>query len=303
MNITMKIAGAALLLVLAPSLFGQPSPVTAKLVIPETKLLPGVPFDAWVELENRSGATLAVGLYPSLRAATAEGFSFEFHPETPDVLIEDRVTGQAVLYLELPAGAHETIALPLGDLLGGASVFNHERITAPGRYSIALRLDAWPAHKSVPAAPDHFAGAVITNDVVIERIEPTGSDAPVWARLQELAGNAKVRWTPALWPANYSLLNEILSRYPESGYVPYALLAGSFGNVHEKYLALTLSAIRRFPSSPVIDQMRWLAAGVADQLVKPDVAEAQRAVIRNSKRPTTRALVFGPEDPARRSPD
>lgn len=298
----MKIAAAALLLALAQPLAAQSSPVAAKLVLPETRLLPGVPFDAWVELENRSGATLSVGLYPSLRAATADGASFEFHPETPDVLIEDRATRQAVRYLELPSGARETILLPLGDLLGCASVFNDERISTPGRYSIALRLDAWPAHEAAPPAPDHFAGAVITNDVVIERIEPAGTDAQAWAHLQAFARNAKRRWTPALWPANYPLLNEILTRYPESRYVPYALLAGSFGNVDEKYLERTLDAIRRFPASPVIDQMRWLAAGVADQVVKPDVAEAQRAIIRTSKRPTTRALVYGPEDPARRPP-
>src|ERR1043165_6209095 len=39
--------------------------VDAKLVIPDTTTLPGVPFDMWIEVQNRSDVTIAVGLCPS----------------------------------------------------------------------------------------------------------------------------------------------------------------------------------------------------------------------------------------------
>ncbi|HEX2831658.1 MAG TPA: hypothetical protein VHW00_01510 [Thermoanaerobaculia bacterium] len=290
----------ASILVLTASLSAQ-TPIAAKLVIPETTLLPGVPFEAWIELENRSGATLAVGLYTSLQATTAEG-PIEFQPDAPDLLIINSQTQKAVPYLELASGARETITLPIASLLSGAGVFTDARITGSGRYGVALRLDAWPLLRNGPP-PDHFAGPVVTNEVMIDRITPTGTDAEAWAYLQTVAEDAHVRWSPALWSANFALLNAIVTRYPDSNYVPYALLAGSFGNVNEKYLELTLGAIRRFSRSPVIDQLRWTAAGVAEQLVHPEIVDAQRNILRQSKRPTTRDLVYGPKDPDRRPPD
>jgi len=304
MDRTLRITAAAFALALcvATGLFAQASPVSATLVVPETRLLPGVPFEAWVELENRSGATLAVGLLVSLRVTTEDG-TFEFRPDHPDLLRIDRKTGRAVHYIELASRARETLTLPVEDLLTGAAVFNDPRISEPGRYSLALRLDAWPAGGlGVEPPPSHFAGPVLTNEVSIERITPAGADAQVWARLQELAANAKVRWSPALWPANFELANEIVT-YAGSGYVPYALLSASFGNAHKRHLELALDAIRRSPRSPVIDQLRFTTANVAEGLGIHDVAEAQRAFLRDSRKPTTRALVYGPEDPRRRVPD
>lgn len=301
---TMKIAAAAfaLALVVATGLFAQTSPISATLVIPETRLLPGVPFEAWVELENRSGATLAVGSLVSLRATTEDG-TFELRPERRDLLLINRQTGMPVRYIELASGARETIILPVGNFLIGAEVFNDPRISEPGRYRLALRLDAW---QNVGLAdeppPNHFAGPVLTNEVSIERLAPAGADAEVWARMQEFAANAKVRWSPALWSGNTKLANEIFT-YSDSGYVPYALLATTLASgVDRKYLELALDATRRFPRTPVIDQLRSAAAELAEQLTIPDVAEAQRAFLRDSRRPTTRALVYGPEDPRRRVP-
>ncbi len=298
MKTTLKHIVAAFIVVLSANLGAQTSPVSATLVIPETTLLPGVPFEAWVELENRSAAALAVGLYTSLQATTTDG-PIEFQPEAPDLLIIDSYTQKAVPYLELASGAREIITLPIADLLTGAGVFADARISGPGRYGIALKLDAWPVLKSGPP-PEHFAGPVVTNEVTIERIAPTGADAATWSYLQKMAEDAHVRWSPALWSANFALLNAILVRYPDSNYVPYALLAGSFGNVSENYLERTLATIRRFPDSPVIDQLRATAAGVAEQLVRSEIVEAQRKILLQSKKPTTRDLVYGPKDPARR---
>jgi len=65
-TIIKQAAFAAIVLMIGLSqAFGQQvSPIEAKLVIPDTQVLPGVPFDMWIELRSSSDAEVTVGLFP-----------------------------------------------------------------------------------------------------------------------------------------------------------------------------------------------------------------------------------------------
>jgi hypothetical protein len=277
----------------ATHLHADASPVHATLVLPDRRTLPGVPFEGWIDLENVSAATVAVGLAPHLRVASSTG-GFVEGPETNDFLVGPKAWGDLpAYYIQLSSGERRTITLPIGEMLTSSEVFADQRISTPGAYTISLRLDAW-TNPLLPAAPLNFAGAVLTDAVSIERIEPRGDDAIVWARLQEIA---KGQWTAADWISNFPVAVAILKEHPNSAYVPYAVLAVSMGNVTQAYLDLALRTIDRFPTTPVKEMLQSSAAFVASDLSRPDIRERQLAALLQSDRPTTQRRISG--SPAR----
>src|SRR6266853_6457172 len=93
---------------LAPALFAQHfSPVEAKLVIPDTKTLPGVPFDLWIEVRNQSDASVAVGLFPRLIVRPEHGDVFEITPERNDV--PNLLGGSEASYLVISPGITQVL--------------------------------------------------------------------------------------------------------------------------------------------------------------------------------------------------
>jgi len=306
-----------LLVGLAPGAAGQQvSPVQAKLVIPDAKVLPGVPFDMWIEVRNPSDATITIGLFPRLAVRADRGAAFEVTSgasDFPVLLRGSKSAGEPVIdYLTLAPGEKKTLTLPIREELQGAQFFRDYRLSPPGRYTLAMRLDAFPLGIMSEPVPLTFLGPVLTTEATVERIEPTGADAKVWKRMQELANG---RW--ALLPMTISsgaspsvdvdtvgkmtsVWGEILTKYPESNYIPYALLWGS--GFDDQYTKRVLDAIERFPSSPVIE---YLDARARNLTVKhagmPGSAMAaafarETAKIEHSQRPTTRIRVFGRED-------
>lgn len=327
------VASLAALLMMAvggPIGFGQgrspvapASSVEAKLVIPETKLLPGVPFEMWIELRNPSDATIGVGLCADMlvRPEGAEPFTIaprgqEGEPRYPTILPQREWSGAAVRYLVMRPRHSQTLTIPILPELEGPVYLDDARLSPPGRYAIAFRLDyCWP-YLTPPRAsdlPPEFLGPVTTNEVVIERVTPTGSDARVWQRMQEVTNG---KWVSVGWLSSrnagvvdavgrtggMTVVSEILGKYTDSRYFPYALLAASFGAVRPVDRDRVLHAIARFPDSPVIELLHARAAGLtaASCGLRGDpmaaVCDGANAKLKASKRPTTRILQFGRED-------
>lgn len=285
---------------LATSILAQrPAPgIDAKLIIPDTTTLPGVPFDMWIDVQNRSDVTITIGLRASFLIRTQDGSTIEIGPAEgiPTLTLLRDADGVAIPYLDLAPGAKQTLPIPIERDLEGPLPFWDARLSPPGRYGIGVRLDRWP---NMPA-PAAFLGSVYTDDVTIDRTLQNDSDKKVWQRMLELS---KGRWTPArYWPASGSgpgntLHSEILTKYPDSNYVPYALLAASFGSATQKHLNLLLGAIQRFPTSPVIELLHLDAYGTAITTHNlGDVYQHERAAVQAAKRPTTRLRAFGRED-------
>lgn len=264
------------------------SPIQATLVIPDTKVLPGVPFEMWINVVNPSDASVGVGLCPSV-LVKRDGESFSVvgkrNGRYDEVLSDGR--NQRMSYVVLKPGEQRTLTLPIKAELIGAAFFDDDRLLGPGRYVLSVRLDFCWCGSCAPQEkllPPEFLGPITTNEATIERMTPAGSDAAVWARLQELAVHGTA--IANVWH-NYSFLNDVVSNHPDSNYVPYALLAGSFGNNTPKYRDQIRSAITRFPSTPVGELLQVHAWTPAD---------TEWANVQHSKRPTTRVTVFGRED-------
>ena len=310
-----RVAGMALLsMLLAGAAHGQQSsPLEATLIIPDTEVLPGVPFEMWIEIRNPSETDVTVGLFPRLLVRPQGGESFEISPRTDDypVLLKGAPRdGEPIIeYLTLAPGDSKTLTLPVRDSLRGAQFFADYRLSPPGRYALAVRLDPFPSDVGTQRVPVTHRGSVTTNWATVDRVEPTGSDAKVWQRMQEVAGG---RWTVPMRTITetpgrveamtldeamkrWALFEEIVTSYPDSAYVPYAVVAQSGRG--ENYLKRVVETINRFPTSPVIDLLQLKAWGLTASTCgltgdQAAICDRARAELQQSKRPTTQML-FG----------
>jgi hypothetical protein len=116
-----------------------------------------------------------------------------------------------------------------------------------------VRLEVVPGGFTAQNALTNY-GPVSTTTALVERIEPTGSDAKVWQRMQEIANG---RWAPPQTTitnagdeyesmiARGKVWSEILTKYPDSNYVPYAVVAHDSIDVKA-----VIDAIKRFRDHP-----------------------------------------------------
>jgi hypothetical protein len=268
--------------------------VQATLVIPDTKLLPGVPFEMWIELYNSSYDTLTVGTSPRALVEPEGGASFVIDPVMSHITYPTLLRGadgEALTYADLAPHEKRFLTLPV-DLMLDAPLFAEDvRISSPGRYRISLILDKFPQI----AAPSSFVGPITTNDVLIERVRPSGIDALVWQRMQMATEGA---WKPQDWQSSVSskICREIVTDYRESMYFPYAALVT--GGDDTSAVKQLMDAIDRFPQSPIIDLLYVAAWRRQAAFAGPLSVHRQKiaAHLKDTKRPTTRFMVFGRDD-------
>jgi len=312
-----------------PAIAPQSRAVETVLVIPDTRVLPGVPFDMWIDLHNRSTTTVTVGLCACLLVQPEHGQQFTVEPgkDSGDstrgfpVVLPGFRSYSSIWMLDLAPDQRQTLTIPAIVSLG-YEVFHDDRLSGPGRYAISVRLSLCPWR----ASPATYGGPVVTNGVTIERLTTTALDTAVWHRIAELAAidledspfpnegdwRSRPRVSRPLsgwmtWLLEYrGCVDEILDRYRDSQYIPYMLLGPQEGPP-ELWLERLLDVTSRFPSSPVIEYLRHdlslLAANVARELPDSDrraellaVATDEQARVARSARPTTRMFAFGRED-------
>lgn len=254
----------------------------------------------WVEVVNNSDAAVRVGLCADMlvRPVGAQPFTItrggEERPSYP-VLLPGTSANSRVPNIVLQPHEAKTLTLPILNDLSGPNYFDDERLAAPGQYGITLRLDyCWPGFVTPQKSllPVDFLGPVVTNEVVIQRVVPSGANAIVWQRMQELRHG---RWVSTGWrtPAGMLAVNEIISKHPDSDYFPYAVFVAA--GASEVGVNLLEDAVTRFPNCPIIDLLHWHAAGAADGAMTmiereghapmPKGSFARLAEIRKSRRP------------------
>ena len=292
MNIARVAFATALLTVFADRLIAAQA-VEATLVVPDVRLLPGVPFDFWIELHNRSESVRRVSICKPFQMRLTAGEPVHW-TETPG---ESRTRDQFYWShgAEAVVGPGETKVLAIPAYSGSmAGAFFRERLfSAPGRrFAIALPLCEQVLTSGTQSAPT----ILMTTDVEIEILSPAGSDALAWDFLDE---KSKGRWTPAdiQSPEGRALLTSVLRDHPRSSYAPYAMLTTAvlvFNDSRDR-LARQLLTIERFPDSPVVEWLHVEAWHEARALRLHAVMLAEGAILRRSTRPTTRLLAFGHE--------
>jgi len=286
-----------------PATAQQVSPIKATLVIPDAKLLPGVPFDMWIDVANPTDTEVTIGLFPTL-VGQRDGERFEIVPAwgaVPDLFPDPCVPQHhdSHEYLQLAPGEKQTL------LVRGARPFFTDvyALMPPGHYTISFRIDAHPdiLMRHVPT-PITYHGPVVTSSASFERILPSGADAKVWELMQKASADG--RWmlpvdtySPGAGPdvpnaaQRFAVFQKILTDYPDSNYFPYAL--GHDRHAANQHDAIVRDAIRRFPNTPVFEGLH-LGLWRRDRIFDPDQQEHKR-VIEASKRPTTRFAAFGRE--------
>ena len=240
------------------------SPIEAKLVIPSTKILPGVPFEMSIEVHNASETTLTVATCDMLRYRPVDGVvnyecnraCFDWYQSRwqraknakPDASAVIKPGEGATLFLAI----HDGLKAPhIEDEIGLSKAAGHTM-------AIAVQLCVLNLKDEQP---------IVTNEVDVQLVEPAGADAEVWKRMNELTDGT---WTPraAGLPEGHALWGEVIANHPDSNYMPYAVLAMS-GGVDQMTLDRILETIRRFPDSPVIEHLRTRRAAVAKSLAPP----------------------------------
>jgi hypothetical protein len=83
---------------------------------------------------------------------------------------------------------------------------------------------------------------------------------------------------------------EILNKYPDSNYYPYAMLQTGGLEYRDRFL----QAINRFPDSPVVELLEYRVSCTAGNSAELIAYLNQLAIkVQHSKRPTTRAAIWG----------
>lgn len=283
----------ALLLLCGNALLGG-EPMEAILVVPDLRILPGVPFDFWVELHNRSESMRRVRVCAPFEMRLVSGDPIQW-TETSD----RRTTPRSDFYWShggegvVQPGETTVLAIPASDGWMAGDFFRDRRLSAPGRrFAIALPL----CEQAVgPFGSPGERSQLMTTEVEIEIVKPTGSDAAVWNLIGE---TSKHQWTAADIgsPNARAMWESVLRDFPDSNYVPYAILMTSRWLSNDgSCLARELRAIQRFSDSPVLEWLHVEAWRMAGALRLHGVMLAEGAIIRKSKRPTTRLLAFGNE--------
>jgi hypothetical protein len=282
----------ALLLLCGNALLAD-EPIEAILVVPDLRILPGVPFDFWVELHNRSEDVRRVSVCAPFQMRLLSGEPIQWtdtrDQRTPRSDFYWSHGGEAVVQ----PGETAFLAIPAHDGLTAGGFFRDRRLSAPGRrFAIALPLCGQVI--GAYGSPGERS-TLTTSEVEIEIMRPTAGDAKVWNLIQQ---TSKYEWTAADMgsPDARAMWKSVVRNFPDSNYVPYAILmTGSYSNDWRDSLARELRAIRRFADSPVLEWLHVDAWGIASELRLHGVMLAEGAIIRKSKRPTTRLLAFGNE--------
>ena len=290
-RVCMALATAMLVLCGNALLAGEP--IEAILVVPDRRILPGVPFDFWVELHNRSESIRSVRVCAPFQTRLVSGEPVQWtetrDQRTPHSDFSWSHGGEAVV------GPGETAILAIPAFGGWTSggFFRDRRLSAPGRqFAIAL-----PLCEQVTGGYGSLGerSKLMTTEASIEIVRPTRSDAAVWNLIQQKSNH---EWTAADMhsPNARAMWESVLRDFPDSNYVPYAILmTDTFSNDWPDALARELRAIRRFSDSPVLEWLHVEAWQTARTLGLHGVMLAEGAIIRQSKRPTTRLVAFGNE--------
>jgi hypothetical protein len=284
----LRVAVAAAMLVACGHAVVASERVQATLVLPDVRILPGVPFDFWVELHNRSDSMLRVSICDRFDVRFVSGEPVPQSKTRDDTEPRRELDWAGRGEVALRPGQATILAIPVSTAMTSSGFFRERLFSAPGRrFAISLPLcEQVVTPLGIRGAP----AKLTTNEVELEIVSPTRSDALVWKLIEE---TSKREWTPAdmALPDNRKTWKSVLRDFPDSSYVPYATLMSCGGYPpSDDDLARQIRAIRRFADSPVLEWLHVEAWETARWLRERGTMLAEGAIVRQLKRPTTRLL-------------
>jgi hypothetical protein len=214
--------------------------VNVTLDLPAQSVLPGVPFDMTVTYINLSNQRVTVGAIATVIITPQHGQPV-------------RMAKHATV-IESPFHARPNFTLEPGQSLSGFTEWSEDwlytdaAVTTPGTYEIALDLTGSPTEVGDEDSTI-YVGPLRSGTATLTRMQPVGEDAAVWTRLEEVAGG---RWPShgfgSRATVDDSVSDEVVTKYPNSAYYPYALLLGHARRTVD--LHAVGDALKNFHSSP-----------------------------------------------------
>jgi len=186
--------------------------VEMSLALEPATVLPGLPVSFHVTMTNRSSHRIVVPANVQLRVTPADGEAFTArYGYIEDGTIGTWPRGEYGERIALLPNETREIVFPVDTTLMGPEWFGDPRLSHPGSYRLQLIADA----QGDDAEPS--TTIVSTTATLIVR-QPTGEDAKVWTKMQELAG-------PSGWHTGMHTMNGIAGyvwhEHPTSSYLPY----------------------------------------------------------------------------------
>lgn len=248
MRVTRKLL-PILSLVAVMTAAAEAPPVAMLRLIPESTL-PGIPVSFLASITNPTDRVLTLGSVMTLKATT-DGMTFDVVGDRNQTVLS--IPSEAmddcggVPCLRVPANGQRELLIDITPVLMGNEFFRDSRLMKPGRYDLELSLYI--------ASLTMDKGAIRTNAATLTVRQPTGVDLEVWKFLNEVA--APSEWVLVSWAtAKPRMSQEIQSRYPTSGYVPYVVSLGSTTRFPGDVAAFE-NALAMNPPVTVRDNLLW----------------------------------------------
>lgn len=247
---------------------------------PETTL-PGVPVSFSFAITNPSASPVTIRGAVNLEITAVDESTYfatwdTGYTSTPfPTELADRLT--------IPPGVTRELYLPLDRTLAAPEFFNDPRLNRPGRFVLRAHVYAVRADGGSEDLP--------SNQVSLEVRTPEGDDLSVWRLLTAATHSGEAPWTAANWASSgTALAAQILSRYPNSAYAPYATLVHATRTRQERLDAIDRALAQR-PAGPVADMLLavkgWVHIGLSNDAFADadlDLAEAEARAAQDTLR-------------------
>lgn len=224
----------------------QPAP-EIRLVIDESSVLPGTPTGLSVFVSNRNDDELQLPAALWLTATNEAGQTFTLRAQPTTDGAAAAVPSEL---RTIPTGASRELRYDPTVVIAGSPWLTDDRLL-PGRY----KLRAVFASQVQPDGTFDAAGAMVSNEVVLDVAVESADDGAVWSWMQEQGGG---RWGDRAWVsprADFAAF--VMKHHPASH---YALFAAPFLPMrdHGEPSPLVEEQARLYPARAFSDQVKLL---------------------------------------------
>lgn len=221
---------ASLLLLLATPIAAA---VSASLTVAPTRVLPGVAPSMHVVVTNESDREIALPQKLLLRVVPSQGAPFmaEWGGGQEHPFSNARFPGDSTVTVAARSSREIVFRSYALDRVPGW--FYDARLNLPGTYRLQLlMLDKFSetavSHADALNLETVVPVAVTSSEAVLTIDTPTGADAELWRRLEEIAKrHGASSWSPLYWPdpAQRQFVRDAVEEHPESPYAAYVMRA------------------------------------------------------------------------------
>lgn len=250
----MKTVLTALLLALvATTLAAQSQDPKATLGLEPRATLPGIPVTFRFTITNSTPKAIRLPKKALLHVSPLNGESFISRGES------SRLVADLAQYIEpdaVPPAASVSFSIPLDPSLMSPPWFFDARLCQPGGYKLRVLLSDHLNEDAVRGKPafdvlSSKQSSIVTDEVLLTVVEPTGVDAEVWRHLVQEAGGHE--FNVGMWGVQgFGLAKTIWAKYPNATYARFVAAKVPAATTEDR-LKIVRAAIAADPNGPLVE--------------------------------------------------